>query len=56
VKLLLQLQLEKLAAGEEDLAFRGQLLNQAKAYRRLAAKHADEHGLPAPSPPEIADD
>lgn len=45
-------QLENLAAGETDLQFQGQLLKQAAAYRKLAAKRAREYGLPAPSPPE----
>ncbi|MGY4350103.1 hypothetical protein ACVWXM_006596 [Bradyrhizobium sp. GM7.3] len=44
--------LEKLAAGEPDSTFKTQLLNQACAYRKLAAKRALEYGLPPPSPPE----
>jgi hypothetical protein len=43
--------LERLAADEPDSAFRDQLLNQAAAYRKLAARLADRYGLPAPSPP-----
>jgi len=35
-------QLEKLAAGQQDSAFKTQLLNQATAYRKLAAKRAVE--------------
>jgi hypothetical protein len=45
-------QLENLAAGETDLQLKDQLLNQAAAYRKLAAKRAREYGLPPPSPPE----
>jgi hypothetical protein len=44
--------LERLAAGEQDSTFKTQLLNQAAAYRKLAAKRAMEYGLPPPSPPE----
>jgi hypothetical protein len=44
--------LEKLAAGEQDSTFKTQLLNQAAAYRKLAAKRAMEYGLPPPSLPE----
>ena len=43
--------LERLAADEPDSEFRDQLLNQATAYRKLAARRADQYGLPAPSPP-----
>jgi hypothetical protein len=45
--------LERLAAGEQDSNFRAELLNQAAAYRKLAAKRARQYGLPPPSPPEI---
>jgi len=45
--------LERLAADEHDAAFKGQLLNQAAAYRKLAARRAEQYGLPPPSPPEI---
>ena len=45
--------LERLAANEPDSEFRTQLLNEAASYRKLAAKRAEEFGLPAPSPPEI---
>jgi hypothetical protein len=45
--------LERLAEGEQDESFRAQLLGQAAAYRRLAAKRAQEYGLPPPSAPEI---
>jgi hypothetical protein len=45
--------LEQLAEGEQDERFKAQLLKQAGAYRRMAAKRADEYGLPAPSAPEI---
>jgi hypothetical protein len=44
--------LERLAEGEQDEKFRAELLKQAAAYRRMAAKRADEYGLPAPSAPE----
>ncbi|WFU75594.1 hypothetical protein [Bradyrhizobium sp. CB2312] len=47
-------QLERLAASERDAVFKGQLLTQAQAYRRLAAKRAKDYGLPAPSPSETA--
>jgi len=46
------LSLEKLAADEQDAAFKTALLNQAAAYRMMAAKRANDYGLPAPSPPE----
>jgi hypothetical protein len=46
--------LERLAANEQDSKFKDQLLNQAAAYRKLAAKRAKEHGLPPPSPPDIS--
>jgi hypothetical protein len=45
--------LERLAAGEEDSKFKAELLKQAAAYRKLAAKRAEEYGLPTPSPPEF---
>ena len=44
--------LERLAADEVDLKFKNDLLKQAAAYRRLAAKRASDYGLPPPSPPE----
>jgi hypothetical protein len=43
--------LERLAADEQDSKFKTQLLNQAAAYRNLAAKRAEQYGLPPPSPP-----
>jgi hypothetical protein len=46
--------LERLAADEEDSTFKTQLLKQAAAYRKLAAKRASDYGLPSPSPPEAA--
>lgn len=46
--------LERLAAGEQDSTFKDQLLNQAAAYRKLAARRAEQYGLPAPSLPEIS--
>src|SRR4051794_704685 len=45
-------QLERLASSETETAFKEQLLKQAAAYRKLAAKRAEEYGLPPPSPPE----
>nr|WP_249803188.1 hypothetical protein [Bradyrhizobium sp. 35] len=45
-------QLEQLALGEADANFKAQLLTQARAYRKLAAKRAAEYGLPPPSPPD----
>jgi hypothetical protein len=44
------IQLEKMAEQEPDSAFKDQLLAQAEAYRKLAAKRAESYGLPAPSP------
>jgi hypothetical protein len=44
--------LERLAADESDPTFKEQLLGQAGAYRKLAAKRAEEYGLPPPSLPE----
>jgi hypothetical protein len=44
-------QFENLAAAETDPNFKERLENQAKAYRQLAAKRAQELGLPPPSPP-----
>ena len=46
--------LERLAASEQDSKFKTELLNQAAAYRNLAAKRAEQYGLPPPSPPEIS--
>ena len=43
---------ERLASIESNTAARGQFLEQARAYRRLACKKARELGLPPPSPPE----
>jgi len=48
------LSLERLAASEQDSKFRTELLDQAAAYRKLAARRAEQSGLPAPSPPEIS--
>ena len=45
-------QLEEMAAQEPDSTFRDQLLTQASAYRKLAAKRAEIYGLPAPSSPK----
>jgi hypothetical protein len=50
------LQIEALAADEPNSQFKDQLLKQAASYRKLAAKRAEELGLPPPSPPgKIAD-
>ena len=46
--------LERLAASEQDSAFKTELLNQATAYRKMAARRARQCGLPPPSPPEIS--
>ena len=48
------IEFEKMAASEENEAFKAQLLKQAADYRQLAAKRAREYGLPMPSPPEIS--
>jgi len=48
------LSLERLAASEQDSKFRTELLDQAAAYRKLAARRAAQFGLPAQSPPEIS--
>ena len=45
-------QLERLAHSEADSEFKDQLLNQATAYRKLAAKRAKDYGLPGPIIPE----
>jgi hypothetical protein len=45
--------LERLAANEPQSEFKKLLLHQAEAYRKLAAKRAEDYGLPPPSPPEI---
>lgn len=47
------IQLENLARSETDSNFRNQLLKQADAYRKLAAKRAKDYGLPAPSPAQL---
>jgi hypothetical protein len=44
--------LERLAASEQDSKFKTELLNQAAAYRKLAARRAEQYGLPPPSPPK----
>jgi hypothetical protein len=48
--------LERLAASEPDSNFKIELLNQAAAYRKLAAERAEQYGLPPPSPPEVPTD
>ncbi|GGI32875.1 hypothetical protein GCM10010987_71590 [Bradyrhizobium guangdongense] len=47
-------QLEHLARSERDSAFKEQLLQQARSYRKLAAKRAKDYGLPSPSSPDDA--
>ena len=44
--------LERMAEDEPDSTFKTQLLDQAAAYRKLAAKRADDYELPPPSPPK----
>jgi hypothetical protein len=46
------IEFEQLAASEQNEAFKAELLKQAAAYRKLAAKRAERYGLPMPSPPE----
>jgi hypothetical protein len=46
------LEFESLAASEKDGSFKSELLKQAASYRRLAAKRAEQYGLPMPSQPE----
>jgi hypothetical protein len=46
--------LERLAASEQDSRFKTELLDQAAAYRKLAARRAEQFGLPPPSKPEIS--
>lgn len=41
---------ERFAATEQDADRRAELLVQAEAYRKLAAKRAKEQGLPFPPP------
>lgn len=45
--------LERLAANEQESQFENALLRQAEAYRKLAAKRAEDYGLPPPSLPEL---
>jgi hypothetical protein len=45
------LQFEALAKSEADPKFKSELLDQAGAYRKLAAQRAQKYGLPPPSPP-----
>jgi hypothetical protein len=44
-------QLESLAADEPGSTFKAQLLMQARIYRKLATKLANDYGLPPPSQP-----
>jgi hypothetical protein len=45
-------QLEGLAGDESDPKFRGELLKQARAYRKMAAERARQYGFALPDPPE----
>ena len=47
--------LERLAASEPESAFKTQLFEQAAAYRKLAARRAEQYGLPPPSSPQTQD-
>jgi hypothetical protein len=44
---------ENLAAVEQNEPFKAELLRQAEAYRKLAAKRAQQYGLPMPSAPRV---
>jgi hypothetical protein len=46
------LEFERLAGSEQNQIFKAELLKQAEAYRKLAAKRAREYGLPMPSAPD----
>jgi hypothetical protein len=46
------IQFERLAEGETDSQVRDQFLDQAKAYRTLAEKRADQLGLRQANRPE----
>lgn len=46
------LEFERLAGSEQNETFKSELLKQAASYRKLAAKRAQQYGLPTPSPPE----
>lgn len=48
------IEFENLAATEQNAAFKSELLKQAAEYRELAAKRAEQYGLPMPSPPAIS--
>ncbi len=48
--------LERMAADEPDSTFKSRILDQAAAYRKLAARKAEDHGLPAPSAPDPESD
>jgi hypothetical protein len=43
---------ERFAASENDATLKADLLAQAQAYRRLAAKRAKDHGLTIPPEPK----
>ena len=45
--------LERLAANEQESRFKRELLHQAEAYRKLAAKRAADYGLPPPPRPKF---
>jgi len=44
------LDFERLAAAEKDSTLKANLLEQAKAYRKLAAARAKKQGPPTPPP------
>jgi hypothetical protein len=46
------LDFERMAAGATDAAFKEALLNQAAAYRKLAAERAAGLALPLPPDPK----
>ena len=46
------IEFEQHASSEPNEEFKAALLEQAAAYRKLAAKRAELDGLPMPSPPE----
>lgn len=43
---------ERLAEAEANPDLKAQFLEQAAAYRKLAAERAHQYGLPAPSTPD----
>jgi len=45
--------LERLTANEPQSESKKSLLRQAEAYRKLAAKRAEDYGLPHPARPKF---